>query len=153
MSLLIHLVAIGGLFLSVLKGLPKHVHVRSAPIFDGKTKTKPSTEFTDTTSNTHYTSYYFALGKVIAMETFINGFIRIWLVGDEEKCLLASTPICSKDTIISFWLEYEGSSKSTSYMISLFDENYNLLSDKYISNKQAIMCISRVHQNLMKRCY
>ncbi len=87
------------------------------------------------------------------METLTKGFIRIWLIGDNDKCLLASSPICSRDTIMSFWLEYEGSSKSTSYMISLFDENYNLLSDKYISNKQAVMCITRVHQNLIKRFY
>jgi hypothetical protein len=79
-----------------------------------------------------------------------HGLIKLWLIAEDGKCLLASTPLCSKETIVYFWEDYYEANQSTSYMLGLFDENNNLLTVKYIVSQQAIDVMSRIHQNLIR---
>ncbi len=75
-----------------------------------------------------------------------SGFIRIYLIEEDNKNLLSSTPLYSEIQVLSFWLKFKGSIKATSYLMELFDQNGKLLMGKRISKKDALEAISRIHK-------
>lgn len=75
-----------------------------------------------------------------------SGFIRIYLIEEDNKNLLSSTPLYSEIQVLSFWLKFKGSIKPTSYLMELFDQNGKLLMGKRISKEDALEAISRIHK-------
>ncbi len=80
-----------------------------------------------------------------------SGFIRIYLIEEDNKNLLSSTPLYSEIQVLSFWLKFKGSIKPTSYLMELFDQDGKLLMGKRIPKKEALDAISIIHKMLIQR--
>ncbi len=74
-----------------------------------------------------------------------SGFIRIYLIEEDNKNLLSSTQFYSEIQVLSFWLKFKGSIKPTSYLMELFDQDGKLLMGKKISKQDALEAISKIY--------